>query len=93
MAARRDLRPADPMAALPDHLRAASSPHFCACGICHPEMTVEQREDAEAGMREWDAARAAWRAANDVGALEMLRRERFRAPPRSKKTRRWFTPS
>ncbi len=79
------------MAALPDYLRAANSPHFCTCGCCHPEMTVEQREDAEAVMAEWDAARAAWRAANDVRPLEMLRLERFRSPPRKKAG--WFSPS
>ena len=90
MASRRDRRPADPLAALPDHLRAANSPRFCAAGCCHPEMTVEQREDAEAVMREWDQARAAWRLANGVGALEMMRLERFRPPP-SKKRR--STPS
>ncbi len=87
MATRRDPRPPDPLAALPDYLRVANSPHFCACGSCHPQMTLEQREDAEAGMAEWDAARAAWRQANDVGTLEMLRLERFRPPP-SKKARR-----
>jgi hypothetical protein len=54
-------------------------------------MTVEQREDAEAVMAEWDAARAAWRQANGVGALEMMRLERYRPPP-SKKARR-STPS
>jgi len=91
MAARRDRRPADPLAALPDHLRVANSPRFCAAGCCHPEMTVDQREDAEAVMAEWDAARAAWRQANGVGALEMMRLERFRPPP-SKKARR-STPS
>ncbi len=88
MASRRDRRPADPLAVLPDHLRAANSPHFCAAGCCHPEMTVEQREDAEVVMADWDAARAAWRQANDVGTLEMFRLERPRPAPSKKKSTR-----
>lgn len=87
MATRRDQRPADPMAALPEHLRAANSPRFCACVCCHPEMTAEQREDAEARMAEWAAARTAWRQANGVSVLEMLRLELPRPTP-SKKARR-----
>ena len=81
MASRRNIRHADPLAAMPEHLRLRNSPEFCACECCRPEMTAEERAAARGGMEEWAKARAEWARGHGVTALELMRLERPRLAP------------
>ncbi len=84
MASRRDDRRVG-VESMPPELSSTNDPFFCTCSGCCPDLPATERARLEAAWEERRRARNAWARANGISLLELIRSERDRPPPTSKR--------